>query len=657
MGMKKAINENFNGVEIYKFQLRQGVNATSTEHLAINYGKINYWDEETNSLKKIDNSRNNYLESIINADPVTIQNYRTYKDAVQNSPVDGTSGSPALALSVNSASPISGEADIQIVKSASNLQGEGVSVDFTIERKDLAKILQLEANIRLASGTYTKGDLRFYIIQDPNGTPVVIEPINTEIETGATGVIIKHLALFQTHATILNYRLCIHVATTSTNAYTLDFNNLKIWEQTKTYGAFISDWKEYTPTLLLGGSLYNVNFRYRQVGSNLEIIGRATITTSASEFRISLPDGLSVSNILAGNYNNVGTIVRDLSDLTLINIVLAYGGQNYITCSYSPTQSPLNPANSNLIFNSGETFAIEASIPIQGWGSNMLLSSEYQGTNEETSGFHYGVNEQTVDLNNTIKFNNTRGYNNHYNPITGVLTIPANGDYHFDLGQLKILNGYSEIRIVWINENGSNPHSFGTTLTNAFKSGGSILIKDLKRGQLVKFITTEEVILEANGDSYFCWHKVNKSNATFAKDEVVVADYYNSDGLSVADATPTLISYNAKDIDTHNIYNSVAKEFNIPVSGYYDINVVHLLNPAVSGYSQVGAYIDNNAPFYGTFYNFTASGDNYGWSELRITSRYFKAGSKLSFKIYQNSGNSLNSYIGSYNRVTINKIG
>ena len=45
--MKKAINENFNGVEIYKFQLPQGVNATSTEHIAINYGKINYWDEET----------------------------------------------------------------------------------------------------------------------------------------------------------------------------------------------------------------------------------------------------------------------------------------------------------------------------------------------------------------------------------------------------------------------------------------------------------------------------------------------------------------------------------------------------------------------------------------------------------------------------------
>jgi hypothetical protein len=78
----------------------------------------------------------------------------TYADAAGVNPVDGIGGSAGITASLNTSSPLSGDADLRIVKDASNRQGNGISIPFTIENRHLGKVLQISFDAELISGNY-----------------------------------------------------------------------------------------------------------------------------------------------------------------------------------------------------------------------------------------------------------------------------------------------------------------------------------------------------------------------------------------------------------------------------------------------------------------------------------------------------------------------
>lgn len=135
----------------------------------------------------------------------------------------------------------------------------------------------------------------------------------------------------------------------------------------------IGEWVAYSPTLSAGfGTPTNVTFYSRRNGANLDVFGRFTCGTVAG----------SVATITLG-FNGTNSNVTTSSIIpTLIgagNVVgnVAFAGAIYVTVEPSVgvmnfgiqngSNSALAKANGSAVFNTGSTFTVQCSIPIQGW--------------------------------------------------------------------------------------------------------------------------------------------------------------------------------------------------------------------------------------------------------------------------------------------------
>lgn len=134
----------------------------------------------------------------------------------------------------------------------------------------------------------------------------------------------------------------------------------------------LSDWTDYTPTIQGYSSVSNLSFRYRRVGSNVEIEGYFTGgTVQSSEFRITLPSGMAIDSI--GTRQHAGLMITSISSsqyktFTLNSVV----GQSYVT--YAPvgdatgSADPLGSPNlANSYLTSSMNASVKLSVPIQGW--------------------------------------------------------------------------------------------------------------------------------------------------------------------------------------------------------------------------------------------------------------------------------------------------
>ena len=327
----------------------------------------------------------NYIE---NPDAsIGLTGYTTYDDGAA-APVDGSGGSPKSGLFVRSTTtPLRGSGDFNIVKTgATSYQGNGVAYDFTIDNADLAKVLTVTFDYEVVSGTYVDGDFTVYLIQDPTGTPVVIQPAGYKILAGTAGTKLKQIATFQTDSSVKNYRLCFHCATTSALDYTLALDNIVCGPQVVQYGAPVTDWTAYTPAAYVGlGTPTGVSIFYRRNGDSIDLMGQFTTgTVSGIPNSISLPAGLSIATGKgADSVKTVGRWYRDTASASTnksgtVQIKGTESVFSFGSDSFTVAISPFNESvNGSAIFNSTEAVMFEAQgIPIQGWSSTVQMSND-----------------------------------------------------------------------------------------------------------------------------------------------------------------------------------------------------------------------------------------------------------------------------------------
>jgi len=174
--------------------------------------------------------------------------WTTYDDGASATPVNGTGGIPVIDWQRSVTSPLEGPASFVITNSGGDRQGEGVAFDITLDSADQAKVISISFDYEVASGTYATGDLTVYMIADPSGTPVVIQPAGYQIQSMSIGIPNKHIATFQTTAADTSYRFVIHCATATMGACALRFDNFVVSQQIVQYGAPVTDSLTYTPT-------------------------------------------------------------------------------------------------------------------------------------------------------------------------------------------------------------------------------------------------------------------------------------------------------------------------------------------------------------------------------------------------------------------------
>lgn len=447
--------------------------------------------------------------------------------------------------------------------------------------------------ITVASGSATNAtcsytvpaDLRVSIIQNPSGTPVVIEPVNTSIQLGIANQRIRHIASFQTHISITSYRLCVHVSNASTVAYTVDFANFKVWEPTQSIGAVITDWQSYTPTFTQqnGSTLPNITpntFLWRRVGDSIEILGRFSVTGSLGTYidiNFNLPNGLQFkyltppppmpfhygTGLFIGGGGSSQPVITKLDPVSNGRLRIQYQTSNTTIVFGQFTNITYTGAN-------GDHFTFETiSIPIAGWGSSVAMSSD-SSLGRVIIGSYYGHTGVTLTANvTTLKFNTLRkDTHNIYNTSTGVVTIPVSGDYRFDIQALGISSGNTFIQ-PYVNGVALSEYAgyIGTNNTGNF----GITIPNLFSGSTVDFRSPNSSTTSTTTYSVFSFFRISADSQVIASSESVnVIARTVSNSISSSYSSP---SWTSKEVDSYSAFTSNSSRFTAPMSGIYRFSV------------------------------------------------------------------------------------
>jgi hypothetical protein len=516
----------------------------------------------------LEENQQNYINILRSGHSVADTGWTTYSDSAGVNPVDGIGGSASITWSQNTSSPLSGDSDLRLVKSGStNRQGDGVSIPFTIANRHLGKVLQITFDMELISGTYASGDLRISIIQDPSGTPVVLEPVGTSLELGIANQRIREIATFQTHISITSYRLCIHVSSTSASAYTVDFANFKVWEPTQSIGSIITDWTVYTPTPF-GMTLTSSNLQWRRVGSNAEIRGRIVTNVVSSATSISLPNGL-VANTGNASPTSIGTGSRAIASEASTWVLYAINNDSKIYnggyIGFTSTNDPFVNINA---LASGNEYTVLASVPIAGWGSSVAMSSD-SGDGRNISATVQGTLNTGASTSTNLTWNSvTILYDTHgsFNATTGY-TAPVSGYYQFN-GYFNTDSSNGQSWSAWVS--GSNRQSCGLSVNGFVLVSGTVF---LLSGQNLTFRPNSGSVSSVSSGNYFTINRISAGSQVIASSEFVACSYYATSNTPQTSLTVTL-KLPIRIYDTHGAWGTATGQFTAPISGKYRVTLI-----------------------------------------------------------------------------------
>jgi hypothetical protein len=497
--------------------------------------------------------------------------WNTYADAAGAQPVDGTGGSPNITFSRNTTSPLRQASDFRLVKDAANRQGQGVSYDFTVDNADLATVLTVSFDYSVISGTYADGNLTIYLIQDPSGTPVVIQPAGYTIMSATAGIPMRAVATFQTASNVSSYRLCLHIASTTTSAFTLAFDNVSVSSQTIPIGPVVTDWVSWTPT---GTFTTNVTYSglWRRVGDSMEVQFRVNFSgvTNAATFGLNLPSGYSadLSKISGAALPDISGSAEGFRGSTgyAMQVVLNNSTSIFLAYISNGTTSAQTSVTNFLpvAWALGDQINGTFRVPIQGWSSSVQMSND---TDTRVVSLSATRAQAAVTAGaNITGFTTLQDTHGAFNASTGIYTIPVTGDYVVAVSGALPLSGSSTVSTIY---DGSGVVFTNTATAGATRGGSSALLTGLPAGKTISFRSDTSVTF--TNEFRISIHRLS-GPSVIAATENVIAKYSTTAGQSIT-STPATIVYATREIDSHGIVNTTNGNITIPISGKYLIGV------------------------------------------------------------------------------------
>jgi len=491
-----------------------------------------------------------------------------YADAAGTRPVDGSGGAPTLSCTRTTSSPIDGDGSLLITKDAANRQGQGCTIQFTIDSAYKAKVLQIEFDYLVASGTFTAGsssansDLIVYIYDVTNST--LIEPSSIKLLSNSSTISDHFVANFQTSATGTTYNLILHQATTSSSAYTVKADNFVVKPSQYVYGTPITDWVSYTPTATNFGNGTTTGF-WRRVGDSMQLSIRGLVGSSAPTGTIlfSLPSGYTFDSTKYVSTPNVGNAIGAGSSAQYTGSVTTSGTsqfqiyQNAVSAAWNAT----NPVT----WVSGNFITLDAQVPISGWSSSTQVSDGYDGRQI----VFVGKNSASTSIATTgtyVPFTSQKDSTASWS--TDTFTCPSFGDYEVKAG----LHGSSTSNYFYaqVDKNGA---LYARILQNESRgdrlASGSVIVYNCSAGETIKlkaYSDTSSQTLNSSADLNFITISKLSSPQTMSATEVVAAQGNISSTLTTTNSLLTLTITK----DTHGAVSSSV--FTAPVAGFYAYN-------------------------------------------------------------------------------------
>jgi len=439
----------------------------------------------------------------------------------------------------------------------------------TIDKSNSGRMLTYSFDYWFATGA-TGVDLNgtstasFHVVLWDDTNSEWVQPTNTYGINSIKGSWTGQAQLKDTCTSVL---IVILTANTCTNN-SPRFDNFKVSRDGGSTGPIITDWQSYTPTLTGFGTATNIEFQQRRVGADLEIRGRFTAgTTTAVEARLSLPSGLTSANTsVIPSISFVGEYIRN--DTTAgpgTWTILAEPSTQYVTFGlFNGSFGGLSKLNGSNITASASVIAVKAKIPIQGWSSNVTLSSSNSNKQIVFVGYKTSTQAATADVTD-LAYTAQKDSSGAWNGTQFVAQEP--GDYLLTLG-----GSSSAATTMKVYLNGSlykQLLDFNSTANNS----GAVIVYGVLAGQTISIRSGSSVNINAGVSTSPATLTIYKlaNPQTIAASDTISAIYTDISGATLQ-TSQTVFKYTTRVRDTHSAYNTSTGIFTAPEPGLYRIS-------------------------------------------------------------------------------------
>lgn len=568
----------------------------------------------------------------INSDAdVSIGNWVTFADAAANRPVDGTGGSPSSTFTRTTSTPLDGAGSFLFTKAGSaSRQGEGASLAFSVPNGYQGQVINLSCLYKVASGTFTasngttaplndgttttnagNSDLEFFLYDVTNAVLIPVTP-QVVVSNSTIGWVWQGTAQLNSNST--SYRLIIYQATTTTNNYTVQFDDFYVGMLPMKSGPVVSDWVPYTATLggttsaPTAGAGATQSAFWRRVGDSIEIFYTYYQSVGGADgsgtYLIPLPTGLTADtakvSVDAGAIGVQATVLGPArsSNTNLSATVTAENGHVVLHSTTNLKVVINNTASNNLIvWGSGAQqlstatvyTSFNAKLPIAGWSANSLTSSDAATRVVEASAI--GLSSTTITAGTALIFP-TMVNDTHvsYNVVTGQYTCPVSGPYMVSLTLGSLSTG---TLFVYLGKNGTNAFSslnasqFFSISTTLGAAGTRIVY--CKAGDILTIIPNQSVTAGSTTGASLDISLI-QGPANISVVDSVNARYYAS-ATAISGSLATVV-WTTKDYDSHNAMSSGL--YTVPVPGKYQVNTNVQVTGTIALNSQLDMQLQKN---------------------------------------------------------------
>jgi len=504
--------------------------------------------------------------------------WTVYANTTPDTRPDDFGGTPSgnLTFTQNTTNPLVEDADFKLSKTASNVQGEGVYYQFTAEEghKTLKNLLKLIAD----TSALDDGDLTFYLVSSSDSFVAdfnIISPNNPDLIAGSPQI----LKQFQFDASDDDYRLCIHYASTDTDAKDAYFDDIELGPRETATGYFGTDSVAWTPT---GTHTTNTTYSgfYKRDGESIsgEIYITYSGTPDATTLDINLPFTVDTAK-LASTERPLGKVrVNDASQGNVFGVLElspvddgkvrpllpSFDSDESSNVLYTITNNWNGAGTNRTIVSGDEVYISFEDVPIQGWSSNAVSSEDFGSREIVVEGAGNGGTSITANVTD-IDFTETRDTTSSWNGTQ--FTAPESGDY--------LVNGSLNITIstalsIYAYINGTQDKRIKLTRSAVIHDFSNTIY--LEKGDMLSLRSSQTVTLSNVVDSHHIHIAKLASPQTILEAETVAFRATSDSGQSIPNSTATTVVFEDVEFDTHGAYDNTTGEYEAPTSGYYQIN-------------------------------------------------------------------------------------
>lgn len=490
----------------------------------------------------------------------------TYADGAAL-PVDGTGGSPTLTIARSSTAPLRKTNSWLVTPGG---LGDGAAFAFTIDSADQAKVLSIQADINIASGTYTTGDLTFYVYDVTNA--VIIQPAPYQIQNATITQAFK--STFQTASNSTSYRLLVHQATSHTG-YTVKLDNIQVGPQAIINAPALTDTMDEAGFTYNGfGTVTTQSVKVWRDGDKLRGVGYfVSGTAAASTAGIVFPSKWSIdtsklgsraNSVVVGKYTAVTTSASPTVPAASRDLIYDGSTTGQLFFGQAGESAQFDKRNGNAVCPdaSGDLISFDFCVPIQGWSSGCVMSNDTDTRTVDFSGNKLSGQALTANVTD-ITFTTAKDSHGAWNGSQYV--VPVSGDYVISacLGDNATSSPLYSVYI-----NGSASKGLFVTVSGDACSG-SVLIPSLKAGDTLSVRSSSSNTTAAGGFQHLSIFRLS-GPAAIAATETVAAAYVVT--ANVALTSGAQVNFDTKDYDTHGAVTTGASwKFTAPISGIYSL--------------------------------------------------------------------------------------